>query len=106
MQMEYNITQVQEVATFLWKKNPHVKQWPSAPKSEKDVFNQILKHAKAHGMRNMNGGDDEWVRTVSTGGYTLIVSSDRNNIFDVEVLVDLGVGSEARYVKEYIDEES
>lgn len=102
MKMEYNLTQVQDVATFLWNNNPYVKSWPSAPKDVLDVVNQILSHARRQGKLNMTSSN--WVSTIGTGGYTIIFSSDTPDLFDIQVLVDMSVGTEARWVEEYIDE--
>lgn len=104
MKMRYNLTQVMSVAQFLWNNNPSIELWPVRPRDSMDIFDQILNMARQLGMRNM-ADPENWNTWTGTGGFVILVTSDEDDAFDVEVFVDAAVGRDCRMVEEYIDEE-
>lgn len=104
MKMRYNLTQVMSVAQFLWNNNPSIGMWPSQPRDSMDIFDQILSMARQQGVLNM-ADPDNWIGSTGTGGFIILITSDEEDAFDVEVYVDAAIGRDCRVVEEYVDEE-
>jgi len=104
--MIYDAEQVMKAAEFIWNNNKHVGLWPSQPQSSMDVMRQMLYTAQKQGMKNMGLPTGQWVGWLGSGGYYMIFTSEGEDQFEVEFLVDANVGGEHRYVEEWIDEDT
>jgi hypothetical protein len=102
MKMRYDRYQVMAAAQFIWNNNPSVERWPGRHYSVMHVYETILNFARKHGMENMRE-PEHWCSTAGIGGFTVLFSSDDEDSFDIDVLVDPAVSIGSRYVEEFID---
>ena len=94
--INYNLTQLEAAAEFIFENNESVSLWIEQPKSAADVQRIIVEFIRKRVHENMelirDGMADQWADWGGTGGYMILMTTDDDHTVDVEIFVDPAVG--------------
>lgn len=94
--INYNLTQLEAAAEFIFKNNDSVSLWVERVQSAADVQRVIVEFIRKRVRENMelirDGMADQWNDWAGTGGYTIVMTTDDDHTVDVDIMVDPAVG--------------
>ena len=106
--ISYQQEQLDAAAAFVWSNNMAFRTSPFGPTSIEDIKKHILEniHRLARDNRKAikQGRPGDWSTFVGTAGYIILMTSDDDKLFNVEIYVNPATGTdEFTLIKEKVE---